>query len=1053
MLAVASFKTREISNWCAERRADGQVLGEDRLFANTYEHWQTNPQAEIEKKLLDRLRSLADNYHYYDAFLLDAQGRTRLSLSGRPGDGNDIALVSDLASPAPAYAWLSDFHLDSMDNRVHLDVVVPLLIEYDGKRIRIGTAILQADPRTALFPLLQSWPRPSETAETLLVRRDNDSVLFLSELRDREVPPLSFRIPASASEKPLIQALFGQQNGIIEGIDHAGIPVIMTTQAVPDTPWHIVAKISQQEALADWGTTSQAAGVLIASLLIAVAATVGFFLQRRDNLHCRDRLQAETVRRAEQERFHTAFEASPLPASIIRAEDGRIVDVNANYPRTFGWPRAAMIGKSAGELGLWPDSEAHRNWLTRVRAENPLLNFEAEWQDHAGRRRRIEIHAALIDLEAQPHIVAFASDVTERCKESDEFAEYRRRLENVLNERNSELAMAKEHAERANRAKSAFLANMSHEIRTPLNAILGLTHLIQRDSGDSRENERLDRISESAEHLLEIIDDILDISKIESERLHLEPGVFSLPTLINETLEMLDYRARDKGLALTSSLAPDLPIGVNGDARRLQQIILNYLTNAVKFTERGQIQLRARVDERAADTVQIRIEVEDTGIGISPADQARLFRPFEQADESTTRRFGGTGLGLAISRQLASLMNGETGVTSEPGRGSTFWMTARLELAPLPANFARQKTAEVDSETEVARTRRGAHILLVEDDPLNQEVALELLRHAGLEPDLADDGTKAVDMARSTSYDLILMDMQMPLMNGLEATRRILASPGREQTRIIAMTANADSEDRNACLAAGMIDFLGKPVAPQALFSALLRWLPEDRHTLSLPVDETPSAAPQEAEQAAMLTALDQIPGMNRRSGLNSLNGKIERYLALLGKYAEHHAGAAAEIRAALNANDLPLAQRLAHTQKGVCGTLGLDGLREAAAELDQSIRKNQAPERLATLLQILEDVHRATLLGLRQALGMTAGSTDESKAASAASAELVGQLIALLREDDMESLSLAQQGSQTLSSLLAENYPVFRRHLDNFDFPQAKLMLEQALNGSAPTA
>ena len=1040
--AVAELKTREITEWRSERVADGQVLADDHQFAAVAERWLNNPQAETKAQLLQRMQSLAENYRYQDVLLLDAQGTLRLSLSDRFNDQHDLAFIPVVAPGTARRSLLTDFHFDSENNKLHVDVIAPLQLGKDRQYRHIGSIVLQTDPSTFLFPMLQSWPRPSKTAEALLIRQEGDSALFLSELRARPDAPLKFSIPASNTEAPAIQALFGKRQGIVTGPDYAGDPVIAAVQPVADTPWQIVAKISQEEALADWVTSSHLIIGLVAGLLLATASIFGFIYQTRGIRRYRRMLDAESATHAEQERFRIAFNASPLAASIARADDGRFVDVNNNYKRHFGWQREEMLGKTAVELGLWKNERARRSWLEQLLENGSLLNYEAVWQDRFGHVRNVEMSAAMIDIEGTPHIIGFATDVTDRRRESTELAEYRRRLEKMVSDRTYELAVAKEHAERASRAKSAFLANMSHEIRTPLNAVIGLTHLIRRDTTDAREKERLDRISDSAQHLLGVINDILDISKIEAEKLHLESSDFSLRQAIGEALEMIDYRARDKGLALLTEIAPELPAGVHGDPKRLQQILLNFLSNAIKFTERGHILLRASVVERDENTVLLRVEVTDTGIGIDPLNQGRLFRPFEQADDTTTRRFGGTGLGLAISRQLATMMHGETGVSSAMGQGSTFWMTARLGIAEMPEEAPVRIRDNIDFEAEISRTRHGSRILLVEDDPLNQEVALELLRHAGLSADLADNGQKAVDMVRQADYDLILMDMQMPVMDGLEATRQILALPGKDKSTIVAMTANAFSEDRNICMAAGMVDHIGKPVAPQTLFAMLLRWLPANPPRPTAPALASVVEDANQPGIAAILARVATIPGMDTRSGLGSLNGKAERYLDLLRKYVDHHGSAAHEIRQALAAGDRATAQRLAHTQKGVAGTLGLSSVRTAAFELDQAIRQEQDNERLLALAKALEIVHRDLVSALDTALGTEIplpASPDPTL-----SQQFVEQLHALLDEDDMESLSLAQQGSHLLNALLGADYPAFRRYLDHFDFPQALLLLEK---------
>jgi len=423
-------------------------------------------------------------------------------------------------------------------------------------------------------------------------------------------------------------------------------------------------------------------------------------------------------------------------------------------------------------------------------------------------------------------LCGISTDITARRQSELELEQHRHHLEVLVASRTAELVDARDAAEAANRAKSTFLANMSHEIRTPMNAILGLTHLLLKHISEPKYRDQLNKILDSAKHLLGIINNILELSKIEAGKLVLDNAEFSPAQVVDRCLSMLGERAAAKGLQLLSEIDPALPTFLSGDAMRLEQSLLNFVGNAIKFSERGRILVRATASEDDGTTVLLRFEVEDQGIGIEPEQQARLFNAFIQADGSMTRRFGGTGLGLAISRQLAHMMGGEVGVESLLGLGSTFWITARLnKVAERHPLVDRSGTSGIPLEDVLAKRFGGRRVLLVEDDLISREVALELLSLAGLLVDAVGDGQAAVAAVQAEDYALVLMDMQMPVMGGIAATRAIRLLPGKALLPILAMTANAFEEDRQACLEAGMNDHLGKPVDPDVLFASLLKWL------------------------------------------------------------------------------------------------------------------------------------------------------------------------------------------------------------------------------------
>lgn len=904
----------------------------------------------------------------------------------------------------------------------------------------------------------------------------------------------------------------------------------------------------------------------------------------------------------ENEELNVIFETAEFGILLLR--NRTIVRANAAMDAIFGYEHGGMIGQTTAS---WYVTEADNQAM--------VAGYENMWRGVMNNQE--------MPLYRKDRSTFYARMCGRAIDRSDPSRGTVWMIEDISirKQQEVELKIARDKAQEAAQTKSDFLANMSHEIRTPMNAIIGLSNLVQKTELNPRQRDYVQKIHQSGKHLLGIINDILDFSKIEAGKLTVEKIDFSLQSVLDNVLTLVAEKAHAKGLELIFNIAADVPQRLVGDALRLSQILINYANNSVKFTDKGQIEIVLRVDERKDDALQLYCAVRDTGIGLTPDQIKLMFQSFQQADSSTTRKYGGTGLGLSIAKKLAELMNGIVGVESVAGEGSTFWFTGWLGVshqAPhyrSPVHNLRDKRMLVIDDNEAASivlidllehmglevmaaasgeaalecvqqqaaagqafelllidwqlsgidgvetARRikelnipaahmlmvtgydtdsllplaatvgidqvllkpvnpaklaealmsfyvdtsqasglttephghnllelvsaiaGSHILLVEDNEINQLVATELLAEGNVKVEVANNGKEALDMilARPTHWDVVLMDMQMPVMDGVTATIEVRKTISAEQLPIVAMTANAMAQDKEKCMAAGMQDFVTKPIDPDILWETLLRVIrPKVKiqepivlthvsqkvlgstasgvtgTATAIPTSTSASSATVPGPALATMTTasiltpieLDRfvlpvgIFGLDSELGLRRVSGKMALYETILRKYIASQATVVDELRAAVTEQDFEWARRLAHTTKGVSGNIGATEVQGIAAEIEaglgESVDSVAILDKLTVLQSALAPLLQSIAACLPQDAKVVAVTVDIEKLAA-----LRAQLIKFLKDDDSQAADLFEEQSSLFQAAWPEQFKSLEADLKNFDFDQALKTLD----------
>jgi len=1187
LTAVRDLKINQINHWVNDRIADLNIISEFHELSN-FINSTNNTHKLSSKKLTENffIRYLHKYDSYEKIFLSDIN-------SGEVLISTDPHLLGENISNR------SFFNLPKTSQKIHIRKIYfskrlnkPVMsfskaISYQGKAIALITTVIDLD--NSLYKLLNNHTGLGKTGETLLV----DNTLYnLNFLRHIKTPPLELKITA----QPAYLAAMGA-SGIIESEDYLGAKVIAAFSYIPKTQWGFVAKQHQSEMYAPIDKLFKN---LLLLLLIAIPIIYSLALLIANSLTkpliklthiSNDLVQGNFKARSHitgldeigslgksfdfmansiqhylrntqesEDKLRQIADSVPEIFWLLDVNTGKLLYISPNYTKITQKSSVALSQSPQ----IWLDSiiVEDRQRITDLR--NSLKNYTTEYRitNYNGKLIWLQEQSfqALNQADETPRIVYVATDIT------------------ALKENQFLLEQAKQQAEAANESKSLFLANMSHEIRTPLNAILGYSYLLKNEALSHSQLEQLNKQSEAASHLLQIINDILDLSKIDAGMMTFQEEDINMEHLLTKVIRLAQSDANAKNIELLIDF-DHVPLFVRGDELRIEQVLVNLVSNAVKFTEKGTINITLNNLGEHEDIINTRFEVTDTGIGMSDDAVKKVFNSFEQADNSITRKFGGTGLGLTICKKIIHHLGGTISASSKEGSGSTFSFELPLKKSTLmqdeiidfsklqnkrilivddlleareilhsiittmgiyvettdsganaiqlikkaaqenlpfhlilldwkmpemdgietaehiqnlslttvphiifvtaydeflsqrelnnPPNhiltkpvtpsslqdalvmvFSRNTTAPLPSASLDIQHFQNTKLLLAEDNAINQDVAIRLLESVGIQIDLAENGQIAYEMAKQSSYDLILMDIQMPILDGIEATRLIRLLPTHKQTPILAMTANAFSEDKIKCMQVGMNAHLSKPIEPLLLYNSLAKYLPQNK--VAAPVCIAAEQGKQIISTAdTLLLQLESTHALNRQQGLKSTANDSQLYLDLLKKFISKYQVEIPALQQHITNKDYAGILHFAHSLKGSAATLGAMPLAELAASLEQDSKHHAALDSLFSQSQKIT----AEFTTLEKSCHSAFDTKEDKKPSSPIDIEVLKQVMqqleVLLQSDDAEAYDVYLQSKTIIHQAFGAAALPLAQQIEAFNFQKALKTLQQ-LNKSA---